>query len=174
MRDEIPKIADNPKTALESFIHELEIYYYPWYDSATSRNYYAWFVAQAFSLLSGFAAAVIAAVMREEQFKSWSVAHIAIIVVPLLGSLASTYLVQSRVAEMEALRENGREVVQRLANQARVDFAAASTPEKYTEIHRSLVAEVSTLEREQSRGFQRIIPRALSFGSHGSPRRKGP
>jgi hypothetical protein len=130
-------------------------------------------VAQGLSLVSGFATAVLAALLREDQFRSWGTGHITLVVLPLLGSLASTFLVQSRIAELEALREKGRETIQRLANEARVNFAAASSPEQYTEIHRRLVAEVSTLEQEQSRGFQRIIPKPLAFGSHGAPRTRG-
>lgn len=89
---------------------------------------------------------------------------------PLVGSLASTFLVQSRIADLEALREKGRETIQRLANEARVNFAAALLPEEYTEIHRALVSEVGGLEQEQSRGFQRIVPKALAFRSQGAPR----
>lgn len=173
MSDDDLEIADTPKAALASFITELETYYYPWYDSATSRNYYTWFVAQALSLVSGFGTAVIAALLHDDQFKSWGAGHIALVVLPLVGSLASTFLVQSRVAEMEALREAGRETIQRLANHARADFAAAASPEDYTKLHRSLAAEVSTLERDQSRAFQRIIPKPLTFGAQGAPRRKG-
>jgi hypothetical protein len=168
--DDIPEIADNPKAALESFIRELETFYYPRYDRAATRNYYTWFVAQALSLVSGFATAVLAALLREDQFRSWSIGHIILVLLPLLGSLASTFLVQSRIADLEALREKGRETVERLANEARVNFAAASSPEEYTEIHRTLVSEVGILEQEQSRGFQRFVPKALAFGSHGAPR----
>ena len=50
MADDIPEIADTPKAALESFIRELETYYYTWYDKAATRNYYTWFVPQALSL----------------------------------------------------------------------------------------------------------------------------
>jgi hypothetical protein len=173
MADDIPEIRDNPKAALESFIRELEVFYYPWYDRATNRNYRTWSVAQAFSLASGFATAVLAALLYEDQFRSWRAGHIILVLLPLLGSLASTFLVQSRIAELEALRERGRETVQRLANEARVNFAAASSPEQYTEIHRKLVSEVSALEQEQSRGFQRIVPKALAFRSHGAPRTRG-
>ena len=68
------------------------------------------------------------------------------------------------------LRPGGHQI---LANVARVDFAAVSSPEQYTEIHRMLVSEVSTLEQEQSRGFQRIVPKALAFRSHAAPRTRG-
>jgi hypothetical protein len=168
--DDTPEVEDNPKAALQSFICELEDFYYPWYDSAATRNYYSWFVAQAFSLVSGFATAVLAALLHQDQFRSWSTGHIILVVLPLLGSLASTFLVQSRIADLEALRESGRETVQRLANEARVNFAAASSPEQYTKIHTRLVSAVSALEQEQSRGFQHIVPKALSFRSHGTPR----
>jgi hypothetical protein len=67
----------------------------------------------ALALLSGFATAIVAAVLRDDQFKSWGSGHIVLVVMPLLGSLASTFLVQSRVAEIEALREKGRETIQR-------------------------------------------------------------
>lgn len=104
---------------------ELETFYYTWYDKAATRNYYTWFVAQALSLISGFATAVLAALLHEEQFKSWSTGRITLVLVPFVGSLASTFLVQSRMADLEALREKGRETIQRLANEARVNFAAA-------------------------------------------------
>ena len=172
MADDIPTIEDNPQAALESFIRELETYYYDWYDKATTRDYMLWSVAQAVSLLAGFATALVAAVLRQEQFGSWSVGRTAFIVLPLLGSLASTFLVQSRIVELESLREKGRETIQRLANKARANFAAASSPKEYTELHRALVAELSALEQEQSRGFQRIVPKVLSFHSYGAPGRR--
>ena len=100
MKDDIPEIVDNPKAALESFIRELETYYYPWYDGTSTRNYYVWFVAQAMSLLAGFATALIAALLGTEQFKSWSTGRILLVVLPVLGSLASTYLLQSRIGEL--------------------------------------------------------------------------
>jgi len=77
--------------------------------------------------------------------------------------LASTYLVQSRIAELEALREKGRQGIQRLAAQARADFAAAATPQQLSEIHKNLIAAVTALEEEQARGFNALIPRQVAF-----------
>jgi hypothetical protein len=170
VNDAIPKIEDNPKAALESFIRELEEYYYPWYDSATTRNFYAWSIAQALALVSGFATSILAVLLQNERFKSWGTGQVLLVLLPIVGSLASTFLIQSRIAELEALRERGRETIQRLANEARVEFAAASLPEQFSEIHRKLVSDVSTLEQEQSRTFQRIIPKALSFRSSKNAR----
>jgi len=172
MADEIPKIEETPKAALASFIAELEEYYYPWYDSETNRLYYFWTGAQWLALISGFASALLAACLKGEQISDWGYGRIALIVLPLLGSLASTFIVQSRVGELEALRESGRETIQRLANQARVDFAAATSPEQFTEVHRDLVTAVSALEKEQSRGFQRIVPKMMAFSSQKPPQRK--
>jgi len=169
MAQEIPEVEDNPKAALLSFITELETFYLPWYERASSRSYQAWFWAQAVSLVSGFATAILAALLRPEQGQYWRVLHGFIIVLPLLGSLASAFLVQTRIIEIEALREQGRETIQRLANEARIDFAAARESAQYTEIHRALAAQVSALEQEQARGFLRIIPKALSFGKGHEP-----
>jgi hypothetical protein len=105
MKTDIPEIVDNPKEACESFIRELETYYYSWYDGTSTRNYYVWFAAQAMSLLAGFATALIAALLGTEQFKAWSSGRILLVVLPVLGSLASTYLLQSRIGELAALRE---------------------------------------------------------------------
>jgi hypothetical protein len=102
MASNIPEIAGNPKAAFESFIHELETHFYPWYDHAATRDYYAWFVAQALSLVSGFGTAVLAALLREEQFKSWSPGHVPLVVLPLLGSLASTFCTPSSVRATES------------------------------------------------------------------------
>ena len=168
MADKIPDIEDNPKAALESFIRELETYYYSWYDSASGRNFYALFVAQALSFLCGFATALVAAILRQDQLGSWSTGRVLLVVLPLIGALASTFVVQSRIADMLALRESGRETIQLLANSARAEYAAATTPERYTQIHRDLVAKVSALEQEQSRGFQRLVPSPLTFKSDRS------
>ena len=173
MAHDIAQIDGNPKAALESYILNLERHYYPWYSKATTRDYYAWFVAQAVLLVSGFATAILAALLRKDNFETWSGVRIAIVLLPLVSSLASTFLVQSRIAELEALREKGRETVQRLISEARVDFAAAASHDRFTEIHRELVAEISTLELEQSRGFQRIVPSELRFRPETGARQKG-
>jgi len=172
MKDQVIEVADDPKVALVDFILDLENNYYPWYESAATRNYYAWFIAQAVSLLAGFATAVLAAFVHGEQLNTWGVRRGILIVLPLLGSLASTYLLQSNVAEMEDHRETGRETIQTLVNEARVDFAAAKSPENYTRIHRALAAKVSALEKQQRRGFRRIVPKVVSFSAPANKEHK--
>lgn len=169
MNETIPPIADDPKEALAQYIDDLERNYYPWYERAMTRNYYCWFTAQAVSLLSGFATSLVAAIFDPSQISSWGLVRVSLVVMPLIGSLASTYLVQARVAELEALRENGRQTIQRLANDARLQFATASAPQDYTEIHKNLLQQVTDLEEEQSRTFQRLVPKQMSFGSSNRP-----
>jgi hypothetical protein len=164
MTDPIPPIADEPKEALRLYIEELETYYYSWYDGAATRNYYFWSAAQALALLSGFATALLAALMKEESFKTWTPGRVLLVVLPVVGSLASTFLIQSRIRDLMGLRERGRESIQRLTSEARVSFAAVTSSEQYSEIHRNLVAEVGALEREQSRSFFTIAPERVSVG----------
>jgi len=165
------EIQSDPKAAVAAYIHDLEGAYYPWYESATNRNYYCWFIAQAISLLSGFGAALTAALLSERQFGSWSGGRVALVALPILGSLASTYLVQSRIADLEALRERGRETIQRLSSEARARFASIVDADEYTQLHLHLVDAVSKLESEQARWFRAIIPEQLTFSSQRNRKR---
>jgi hypothetical protein len=167
MSPSIPEIVTDPRAALATYIRELEEHYYPWYDSAASRNYFLWSIAQAIALLSGFATALIAALLRDDQFQTWAFGRTLLIVIPLVGSLASVFLVQSRIVELEALRERGRQEIQRLAAEARANYASATTPEKLLEIHQALISAVAALELEQARGWQSLIPKQVSFKRQG-------
>src|ERR1041385_1782019 len=138
MKEEKQNISSDPCQAFLLYIAELESDYYPWYDYATSWNYRWWFLAQAVSLLSGFAAALLAAVLNDQQLTHWSQGRTLLVIIPILGSLASTYLVQSRIADLEALREKGRQGIQRLISEAKVDYAACKTPEECSALHKAL------------------------------------
>jgi hypothetical protein len=168
MKEPIPKIESDPKAALESYIRELEEFDYPWYQRAVTRNLRYWAIAQGIALISGFATALIAAFVKSDPGTGFTVGRGFLIAVPIIGSLASVFLVQLRIAEFEALREVGRVTIQRLASQARADFAAATTPTQFSELHWALIAAVSQLEEQQGRAFQGLLPRILSF-SHQHP-----
>src|SRR3954453_18435063 len=101
-------LPDTPKAAAEVFIaHSLEAYRH-WYERAARRNYIFWSAAQTISIAAGFLAAVVGALARDDTFASWNGTRIALIVLPILGSLASTLLVQTRVRQLLVLREEGR------------------------------------------------------------------
>lgn len=154
-------LPENPKLALEAYIQELETDYYPWYETAAQRNYYLWTTARIMVVLSGFGTAVLAALLRDADFKDYGWGRILLIVLPFLGSLASTFMVQTRIRDLMALRERGRESLQHLITTARSQFAAASNPDDYKQLHESLAQQVSVLEQEQSRNFLSIVPERL-------------
>jgi len=152
------KIPDNPKAACENYINELETLYYPWYDTAARWHYFMWCVLQAVATLSGFAAAILAALIKKEQFEDLDWGRISLIILPFVGSLASALLVQLRFRAFLGLRERGRQAFQNLIEQGMAKFAAASSPGTYAQIHTWLVEQAAAIEREQSRGFFEIAP----------------
>jgi hypothetical protein len=168
MTESIPKIESDPRSALESYIHELEGIYLPWYEHAVNRNLRYWATAQGIALLSGFATALIAAFVKSDPGAGFTVGRGFLIAVPIVGSLASVFLVQSRIAEFESLREVGRLTIQHLTSQARCDFAAAETSAQFSQLHRTLIAAVNQLEERQGRAFQALIPKVLSFSHQRS------
>ena len=108
------KLPTTSREALEVFILHLEAVYYPWYEHSVSRNYYLWLISQLIALLAGFGTGLLAALLTEEQFRGFQAGRITLIVLPVLGSLASTVLIQSRVNARWALREEGRIAFQTL------------------------------------------------------------
>lgn len=158
MRNDAIPIQKDPKSALSSYIEELDEYYYPWYESAAEKNYWMWAIAQGTAVITGLATAVLAAFMQEDLFKDFNVFRICLISLPVVGTLASTFLIQTRVRDLLALRERGRQSIQTLISSARAEYAAASTLERFTQIHRDLIQRVGLIEKEQTVGFFTIIP----------------
>ena len=167
-------LPDTPKAALENYINELRTLYYPWYETASEHNYRYFQAAQAISILAAVATAILAAIMTGEQFASWG--RVSLIILSILGSLVPSLVAQTRLRELWALREQGRQKVQYLIETGTAQFASASTSSEYTKIHVWLVDEIATLEADQSRRFYEIIPKQISIGKpHPSPteRHKG-
>ena len=107
-------IPDNPKAACENYIEELETLYYPWYDKVASRHYYFWCILQAIATMAGFITAILASLLKPDQLDGFSWGRIALIVLPFIGSLASTLLIQIRIRQLLGLRERGRQAFQHL------------------------------------------------------------
>lgn len=161
-------LPDNPKDALRDYILELERNYYPWYRKSSTRHAWAWGIGQGVAIVAGILAAVLAAAAREDTFESFGRLRTALILLPIIGAVASALLAQTRVRELLALRERGREQMQALISQARADYAAASHDfDELSAIHRALVAQVARLEREQAAEFLTVAPGA-SPNSPGS------
>ena len=157
--DSSAALAATPQQALADYIAELESDYLPWYERAAARNFWSWFIAQGIAFLAGVATSILAAVMNDDAFKGYTWGRLVLIVLPALGSIASTFFVQMRVAEFEDLREQGRAAIQRLIAIGKQRYAGATSPETYSEVHGWLIDEVSKLEAEQNRRFQILAPR---------------
>jgi hypothetical protein len=149
---------DNPKAACEKFINELDKLYYPWYSRKAAWHYRLTSVLQFVAIISAFAAAILASIFQPEQLASFGWAHITLIVLPALASLASTLMVQMRIRELLPLRERGRREFQKLIAQGEAKFAAASSPAEYTEINLWLVEQADAIELEQTDEFVRGVP----------------
>lgn len=152
-------IPDSPREALRRYILELDSKYYPWYDRASRRLKWCWALGQATALLAGVLASIIAAAAKEDVFSRFGFLRTALVVLPIVGALASALLAQTRARELFTLRERGRETMQALISRAEADYAAASAdPERLTKIHADLVNAVSRLEREQAATFFSTVP----------------
>src|SRR5437016_4721181 len=109
-----PTLPGTAKEGLQHYIHELETLYYPWYETAAQRHFYVWVAIQAIAISAGVAAALVAALANGQQLLGVGTVRLLLVVLPLLGSTASALLVQTRVRDLMALREQGRQRVQHL------------------------------------------------------------
>jgi len=159
-----------PQAALEEFLTELHSVYENWYDRQTRKAYRRYMVLQAVALLSGFLSAVIAAVADAQTFVPWG--KTLLIVLPLLGSLAGTILLQSRTYDTWQLREEGRFQFQGLVGSGRLRAAAATSDEEFSKIHEELHRRAQEIEEKQSLSFFGLYP-SNYVASFGKPPQKG-
>jgi hypothetical protein len=153
----MPTIHDNPKDAAQAYIAHIEAAYYKWYERSVWRNYLLWLCCQLAGLIAGFGTSVIAALLHQKLLDGDGGAWI-VVVLPFVGAVASTILVQSRVYELWRLREAGRIGFQSLVTEGRRQFAAATSPQEYSSLHKELSDEVARIEKEQSKSFFAIGP----------------
>src|SRR5688572_27441093 len=128
-------IAGTAHAALKDYADELHASYEVWYAKAVRRMLVGYYGLQIMALLSGFAAALIAALADGEmlpRIKPWLVA------LPLIGSLAAAVLSFFRVYDRWQLREDGRVAFQDLAAEARRLVATAPTAAECSRLHADL------------------------------------
>jgi hypothetical protein len=89
-------------------------------------------------------------------------------ILPVIGTLASTIAANAKITARWALREQGRQACQRLVDVGRQRFAAASTPAEYAEIHAELVKDMSAIERVQSEGIFPLMADAPTGAKKGT------
>ena len=153
----MPSIHDNPKDAAQAYIVHLETAYYKWYENDVKSNYRFWLCCHVLALVAGFGTSVLAALLKQKLLSGESVAWV-VVIVPFVGSVASTVMVQSRVYDRWRLREAGRIGFQTLVTEGRRRFAAATTPAEFSELHKDLSDETAKIEKEQSKSFFAITP----------------
>lgn len=143
------QLAENPKEAFGRYIIELETEYYDWYTTASNRNKYMFVALQCLAIVSGAATAIVAAIVSDTNRKEW---RLVLVLLPLLGTFATALLAQTRLRDVLALRERGREQLQKLISNAKVEYAASSpdTDVHFTRVHKTLVEEISRIERQQA------------------------
>jgi hypothetical protein len=152
-------LADTPKDAMSQYIAELERNYYPWYGRASERLKRTWSIGQAVALLAGVLASVLAAAANEQSLARFGWIRTGLIILPLIGAFTSSLLAQTRVRELLALRERGRESMQALISKAKADYAAtASDNARLAALHTTLVDAVSRIEQSQAADFFSIAP----------------
>jgi hypothetical protein len=155
----LPKeLPDNPRDALRDYIRHLEKHYYQWYRRSVRVNYYIMLSAQLIALIAGFTTSLVAAVFNDafgapNSDKPDKAVKIILIVLPFIGSLASTVLIQSHVSERWRLREEGRIAYQSLITDGRRRFATATKPDEFAEIYKDLEKKALQIEKRQSVRF---------------------
>lgn len=149
-----PPLQDDRKAALEHYVQRLQTVYVRWYVRSKRRNKQLWYLSQATALLASFSAAVVAAVLTPEQLGTVPAARTALVVLPLIASLASSVLAQWRPREFMLLRDAGREGVENVIESARARYPAiAGDGPALTALHTELVQQVSAIERSQLSEF---------------------
>lgn len=153
------EIGSDPKEALRLYILELQREYYTWYARASRRLKSWWAFGHATVILAGVLAAVLAAVSDIQALKDSSVVRVFLVILPIVGTMTSSILLQTKVRDLLTLRSIGQEAIQNLIAQAKADYAMANdNPKRLSEIHTALVSAVSRVEREQAAGFRSILP----------------
>ena len=157
----IQQLKKNPKEALEDYINCLHNDYYLWYERATHKNKKFWGFGQWLIILSGIVTTVLAAIQTSdfEVVKN----HIYVIrglliFVPIVGTVATSFLLKSKVFELYSLRERGRERIQYLIDEGKRLYAVSNTDEEYSKNHNWLIEEVSKVEKDQASDFFTTAP----------------
>jgi len=136
---------------LKHFVDELHSGYEMWYAKSVRRVMLGYSFLQALSLLSGFLTSILTALTTKETFgTSW---RVVLIILPSIGSLAATVLLQFRVYDLWHLREDARIAFQDLVNEGRKRLAAARNEKECFDIYESLHKKATIIENEQKTRF---------------------
>lgn len=141
----------NNRDAIVAFINEIHTEYKIWYAKSCRLNYRVWYTLQLLSLLSGFLTSILIAFQTQEK---WSTTiKIICIILPLLGSLAATIILQFKIFETWKLREEGRISFQNLVNYANSELLKCKAEEDYEKLYEILTLRTNEIENTQASHF---------------------
>ncbi|MCV9928367.1 hypothetical protein OIU83_11915 [Flavobacterium sp. LS1R49] len=147
MSEQIP----NDFASLQTFITKIHKEYEVWYAKACRLNYRIWYSLQLLSLLSGFITSIFVAFQTQE---TWTfTTRIISILIPLIGSLAATFILQFKVFETWKLREEGRISFQNLVNFSNSQILKCKTQEDFQKLFEEITLKTNQIENEQSNKF---------------------
>lgn len=147
----MPDSKINDRDSLSKFIDELHFEYELWYAKSCRLNYRIWYALQLIALLSGFLTSIFVAFQTKEE---WSTTiKIICVVVPLIGSLAGTVILQFKIFETWRLREEGRILFQSLVNFAKSEFSKCKEEEDYEKLFEILRVRTEEIEHAQASSF---------------------
>ncbi|MFN3378787.1 MAG: hypothetical protein ACK41O_04980 [Runella zeae] len=141
----------NTQEALLRLIDKVHRQYETWYAKVSKRNHRVWYSLQLVSLLCGFLTSIFVAF----QTKATWTPNIKLIcaIIPLIGSLASTLVLQFKIFETWRLREEGRISFHNLVNYSNSELLKCKTPEDFQQLFETITQKTNELENEQSSKF---------------------
>jgi hypothetical protein len=141
----------NDKESIFAFLDKLHEEYEVWYAKVCRLNYRIWYSLQCIALLSGFLTSIFIAFQDND---TWSLTiKIICIVIPLIGSLAGTAILQFKIFETWKLREEGRISFQNLVNYGRSKILKCRTPEDYQNLFEEIMLRTNEIENDQANKF---------------------
>ena len=140
------------KSEFLKFIKYLEKSYKPWYSKNVARSLNLWYVCQSLSILCGFATAILAAFSDKEFFSS--IGKVLMIIIPTIGSLAATIILQFRIFDLWQLREKGRVTIEKMISMGFQLYASNKTEQEYSELHKEFIEQTYKLEEQKTQFFQ--------------------
>jgi hypothetical protein len=141
----------NDYTSLQIFINKIHTDYEIWYAKVCRLNYRVWYSLQLVSLLSGFLTSIFVAFQTPE---TWTpTIKIVCIIIPLIGSLAATIVLQFKVFETWKLREEGRISFQNLVNYSNSQVLKCKSQEDFQKLFEEITLKTNEIENEQANKF---------------------
>ncbi len=143
-------MAETHEALLRQLITRMETEELGFYRSHANFHYYAWHIAAAIPFLSSVITAAVAGLMDVvDMFKTSG--RVMLVVLPVMGTIASGFLYLYKFREKEALREEGRIELEDLIAVAKSLMASARNEEEYAAAFHRVRERFRHLELTQHR-----------------------